>query len=300
MLPAAEVASILRLHIIGIAMTACVVLGWLITDRFPVAEALIGGVDWCLINLLNRITDLKEDLANQIRGTERVAAHRRAFVGGWVALFVVSFAVSLPLYPELTWLRLVVQGIGLGYSVAFVPTLRGLKRFKDLYFFKNFMSSVLFVLTTVGYPLAVDGWVPALPNGWVAVGLLVAFFVPFELTYEIFYDLRDLEGDQLASVPTYPVVHGPERSRQIMDGLLVLAALILASGFVAGVVGLREALMGVAPLVQFRFYRRCYRRGVTRADCIWITHLGSGLLLFFLVGTQVWLAAGLPANVFIG
>ena len=193
MLPAAEVASILRLHIIGIAMTACVGLGWLITDRFPVAAALIGGVDWCLINLLNRITDLKEDLANQIRGTERVAAHRRAFVGGWVALFVVSFAVSLPLYPELTWLRLVVQGIGLGYSVAFVPTLRGLKRFKDLYFFKNFMSSVLFVLTTVGYPLAVDGWVPALPNGWVAVGLLVAFFVYHVSEIDVF-DIEFLLG----------------------------------------------------------------------------------------------------------
>jgi len=280
-------------------MAACVVFSWLMTGTHMVDIAILGGIDWCLINLLNRITDLKEDLANEIRGTERVAAHQRAFIYGWVVLFFGSFGVSLWLYPELTWLRVVVQLIGLGYSISMVPTLKGLKRFKDLYFFKNFMSAVLFVLTCFIYPLAVAEWQTILPGGYAAIAILVAFFVPFELTYEILYDMRDLEGDQLAGVPTYPVVHGLHRSRQIIDGLLIGAAVVMAAGLLTGLLGLREGLMLAAPGVQFAFYRPRYTRGMTRADCIWLTHLGTGLLLFYVVGNTVWLAAGLPSNVFV-
>jgi hypothetical protein len=45
--------------------------------------------------------------------------------------------------------------------------------------------------------------------------------------------------------------------------------------------------------------RRWLHRGITHNDCINLTHLGSALLLVFLVGTYVWLQAGLPANVFV-
>jgi 4-hydroxybenzoate polyprenyltransferase len=295
----ADVASILRLHIIGVAMAAALVFSWLMTGELRPEIAVIGGVDWCLINLLNRITDLREDLANQIRGTEQVARHRRGFVAAWLVLFFGSFAVSLAAFPELTWLRAVVQLIGLGYSLALVPTPRGMKRFKDLYFLKNFMSAVLFVLTCFIYPLAVAGWASILPGGGGAIALLILFFVPFELTYEILYDMRDLEGDRLAGVPTYPVVHGVHRSRQIIDGLLAVAALVMAVGLASGLLGLREGLMLAAPGVQLAFYRPRYRRGLTTADCIWLTHLGTALLLFYVAGNQLWLAAGLPANIYL-
>ena len=295
----AEFASILRLHIIGVAIAACVVFCWLMTGTHMVDVALLGGVDWCLINLLNRITDLKEDLANDIRGTERVAAHQRAFWVGWVALFAGSFAISLTLYPQLTWLRIAVQLIGLGYSIALVPTPRGFKRFKDLYFLKNFMSAVLFVLTCFAYPLAMAGWETIMPGGYAAIAMLVLFFVPFELTYEILYDMRDLEGDKLAGVPTYPVAHGLHRSRQIIDALLAASASVLVAGVLTGVLGLREGLMLAAPAIQLAFYRPRYRRGMTRADCIWLMHLGTGLLLFYVVGNTLWLRAGLPANIML-
>ncbi len=295
----ADLGSILRLHIIGIAMAAALVFGWLFTGEYPWAIALVGGLDWLLINLLNRITDLEEDLANEIRGTERVARHLRGFTAAWVVIQTGSFAWTLVVFPELTWLRVVVQVIGLGYSVPLVPTLRGLRRFKDLYFFKNFMSAALFVLTVFIYPLAVNAWTVAHPGGWAAVALLAAFFVAFEITYEILYDLRDLEGDRLAKVPTYPVVHGAERSRQIIDGLLALSVVILAAGVLGGLVGLKEGLMLAAPAVQLAFYRPRFRRGLTRADCINLTHLGTALLLFYLLGTRLWAAAGLPDNVFL-
>lgn len=293
-----EVPSILRLHIIGVAVTACLAFGWILTGHHPVAIAILGGVDWCLINLLNRITDLQEDLANGIVGTERVAAHRNLFIGAWLASFLGSFAVSVPLWPELTGWRLLVQLVGLGYSISLVPTPWGRRRFKDLYFFKNFMSAMLFVATVFVYPLTVA---PAIvhPGGLAAAVGLAVFFVPFELTYEILYDMRDLEGDRLAGVPTYPVVHGLERSRQIVDALLVGAAGVMVALLLAGVVGLREGLMLVALVVQWFFYRPRFRRGLTTGDCIALTHLGSAQLVLFLVGTQLWLGAGLPANVFL-
>ncbi|MCB9735878.1 MAG: UbiA family prenyltransferase [Deltaproteobacteria bacterium] len=295
----ADAASILRIHIILIAMTAAVVFGWVLTGVYPWAVALIGGVDWLLINLLNRVTDLKEDLANGIRGTERVARAQRAVLVAWVAVFVGSFAVTVALLPALTPWRVVVQLIGMGYSWRLVPTPSGLRRFKDLYFFKNFMSAVLFVLTVFIYPLVAADWRLVYPGGPAAVAWLAVFFVAFEITYEILYDLRDLDGDRLANVPTYPVVHGPERARQIIDALLATSAVVLLAAFLTGAVGLRELLMLLAPGIQLAFYRPRLRRGLTTRDCILLTHLGTALLAIFLVGTALWARAGLVANVFL-
>lgn len=295
----ADTASILRFHIVLIGVVACVVFGYLLTGTYVWEIALLAGVDWLLINLLNRITDLTEDLANGIRGTERVASHRRAFIAGWVAIQLGSFALSTTFAPALTLWRVAVQLIGAAYSIPLVPTPSGLKRFKDLYFFKNFMSAVLFCLTGVAYPLVATGIAPLLPGGYASVAALLLFFVPFELTYEIFYDLRDLEGDRLANVPTYPVVHGPARSEQIIHALLALSAVALATALALGLLGLREGLMLLAPAVQFAFIHPRIRRGPTTRDCILATHLGSALLVLFLIGTALWTAADLPANIYL-
>lgn len=293
----ADLASILRFHIILVAVCAAIVFSWLMTGEYAFEVALLGGIDWLLINLLNRVTDLKEDLANSIRGTQHIAKNKRAFTWAFWLIFVASFAVSIVWMPQLTGLRVVVQAIGLGYSIPLVPTPRGMRRFKDIYFLKNFMSSVIFVLTCFVYPLTVWGEAPILPGGWAAVVILAVFFVCFELTYEILYDMRDLEGDRLAGVPTYPVVHGLDRSRQIIDGLLIASALVLVAGFFAGQIGVRELLFVAAPAIQALFYGPRFRRGLTSRDCILVTHLGSGLLVFFAVGTQIWLALGLPENI---
>jgi len=294
-----DVASILRFHIIMVSIGACIVFGWLITGEYPWAIALLGGVDWLLINLLNRITDLEEDLTNQIRGTERVASNKRLFSIAFGLIFVASFVVSTLVWPELTVFRVVVQLIGLGYSIPMVPTLKGLRRFKEIYFLKNFMSSVLFVLTCFVYPCAAAGYVNELPGGFASIAALVLFFIPFELTYEILYDMRDLEGDTKAGIPTYPVVHGIDRSRQIIDALLIFSVVTLALAVLMGWLGVRESLFAAAPAIQFFFYRPRLARGLTSHDCIWLTHLGTGLLAFFVLGTQIWLAAGLPENIFL-
>lgn len=292
-----DLGSILRIHIIAIAAMACLAFGWTLTGALPWTVALVGGIDWLLINLLNRVTDLKEDLENRIRGSERLVGRDKVVLGTWLVILVGSFALSHALAPAITPWRVGVQLVGVAYSYRVVPTTRGWRRFKDLYFFKNFMSAALFVTTVFVYPLVVVDWAftaGATLGTWLA---LVLFFVPFEITYEILYDMRDLDGDRLAGIPTYPVVHGLETSRRIVDALLVGAGLVLAVAMLVGLVGLRELLMLAAPIVQFLWYRPRFARGLTRADCIGVTWLGAALLAFWLAGTHLWIAAGLPANV---
>lgn len=293
----AELLAIARYHILLVAMAASVVFGFIATGARPWALAIVVAVDWFLINLMNRITDIDEDLKNGIPGTERVARTRRALTAGSVALMVGSFAVTWLVWPALTPFRVAVQAIGVAYNYRVVPTPKGLSRLKEIYFFKNFGSSVLFVLTCFVYPLAANDWARVVPLATVAV--LALFFVPFELTYEILYDMRDLDGDRAEGIPTYPVVHGVEGARRILDGLLVLSASVLVVGFVTRVLGVRELLMLAAPVAQLAFYRPRYRRGLTSRDCIVLTHLGTAMLALFLAGTALWAEAGLPANVWL-
>ena len=293
-----EILAIARYHILMVAMAATAAFGWIATGERPWALTLVVAVDWFLINLMNRITDIDEDLRNGICGTARVARRRRALTIGSGVLMASSFAVTHAVWPALTPYRVAVQLIGVGYNYRVVPTPRGLSRFKEIYFLKNFGSSVLFVLTCFVYPLAAASFVRVVP--WSTIIVLALFFVPFELTYEILYDMRDLEGDRLGKIPTYPVVHGLEPSRRIIDALLALASAILVSGFVARIIGVREVLMLFAPMAQFLFYRPRYRRGLTSRDCIVLTHIGTAQLVAFIVGTALWSRAGLPANVFLG
>lgn len=300
-----EVLAIARYHIMLIAMAATVTFGFILTGRRLWAVALLCGLDWFVINVVNRVTDIAEDLRNAIPGTARVARWKGAIAAGSALAFAASLVASHLAWPALTPWRLVVQIIGIAYNFRVIPSFTrspsgGLRpartRFKELYFFKNFMSAALFVLTCFAYPLAVDG---GLAGRGALVVALVAFFVPFELSYEVLYDLRDLDGDRAEGVPTYPVVHGPEVAARIVAGLLVLACAALVIGFVTRVIGVRELLMLVAPLAQVAFYRPRLTRGLTTRDCILVTHLGTAELTLFLIGTAIWQAAGGPANIML-
>lgn len=285
-----DALAIARYHIVLVAMTASVVFGWILTGRYELALTLLVAVDWFVINLTNRITDIDEDLANGIPGTERVARSKRLLVALAIALVVGSFAVTWFVWPALVPWRALVQAIGLAYNYRLVPTPRGFKRFKEIYFLKNFMSAVLFVLTCVEYPLAANG-----VRFGATAAALVLFFVPFELTYEVLYDVRDVEGDRAEGIPTFPVVHGLPATRKILAALLFLSGASLAGALLLRVVHVREGLMIFALAIQYAFYRSRWSRGITTRDCIVVTHQGTALLLLFLIGTALWQRAGLPS-----
>jgi 4-hydroxybenzoate polyprenyltransferase len=295
-----DVAAALRIHIVSIAVAAIVVFGYLMRGVYPWALALLCGFDWCIVNLLNRATDVDEDRLNQIAATELVARHARAIVALCLVALVSSLALGAWLLPwPLAAVRVVFHAIGLGYSFRIVPTLRssgtGWRRFKDLYAFKNGMSAVLFILSVIGYPLL--GRAETLRMGAVTIGVLAAFFFLFEHTFEIIYDLRDLDGDRAVGVPTYPVVHGVARSATLVYALCLISIAILVVARALKMTTTRELLMAAAPAAQLVFLRARGPTRVTRADCIGITYAGTVLLLVFLAGTALWERAGLPMDV---
>jgi len=284
-------ASVGRLHIVAIAALGTFTFGWAFTGRHPWLLAAVCGLDWFLVNLLNRVVDLPEDRANRIAGTDFVARHRRALVvAGFATLAASLLAVAL-VAPAVTPLRVAYHALGLAYNW---PLLPGRRRIKQLYFWKNTASAVGFLLTVFGYPLAAAGWgrggalAPDVSGATIVA--TATFFFLFELSYEVIYDLRDAPGDAAAGVRTYPVVHGTAGAARIVDGLLAASMAALAAGFAASAVPWRLLVMIAAPLLQLAVYKRALRRGITAADCVGLTWLGAALLLAY----HVWNAAGLP------
>lgn len=289
--------AIARYHIVLIAMMGMLTFGWLMNGRYLPGLALVVGIDWFLINLMNRITDIAEDRKNGIPGTERVAQRQRLLTFVSVLLLGGSLLVTHALWPRLSPWRLLVQIIGLAYNYRLLPWRGGLSRFKEMYFFKNFASAGLFILTCFVYPYVVAS--QALLLSSAAVAILALFFLLFEHTYEILYDFRDLAGDTQEGIPTYPVVHGAQSARRLISVLLWLAAGVLLVGLGSGALGVREGLMLAAPLLQWLFYRRRLTVGLTSQDCIQLTHMGTALLVFFLCGTAVWQHLGLVPNIYL-
>jgi 4-hydroxybenzoate polyprenyltransferase len=285
-------ASISRLHIVAIATLGTFTFGWLFTGAYPWLLAAVCALDWFIVNLLNRVVDLAEDRVNRITGVAFVDAHRGAITVAGFALLVGSLVGVAFVAPEITGLRLAFHALGLTYNW---PLLPGRRRIKELYFFKNSASALGFVITVFLYPLALVGW-GADPARLVAgitpatLWATGAFFVLFELSYEVIYDLRDEPGDRAAGVRTYPVVHGVAGAVRLIDALIAASAAALVIGYASGVVPWRIFVMILAPGLNFAFYKRALRHGITSADCVNVTWIGAALLLCY----HLWVVAGLP------
>lgn len=282
-----DLLSIGRAHIVAIGALGTFTFGYLFTGKHLFGLAAVSGLDWFLVNWLNRVVDLKEDTVNGIRGTDLVGRRPRAFAAFGFAVLAVSFVAIHLIFPEITPLRAGYHALGLAYNYPFLP---GKRRIKELYFWKNTASAVGFLITVFAYPLAVSGG--RFPEGITAPTIAAAglFFFPFELSYEVIYDLRDAPGDAQAGVRTYPVVHGERGAIRIIDGLLAGAALVLVAGYAAGVVPWRLFIMIAAPAIQLVIYKRALRRGITSATCVGLTWLGAGLLFTY----HLWIRFRLP------
>jgi 4-hydroxybenzoate polyprenyltransferase len=272
---------------VAIASLGLLTFGWLFTGQRLWGLAAVCALDWFLVNLLNRVVDLPEDQANHIPATDWVARHRRPLLWGGLSALAASLVAVTAWAPALLPWRLGYHALGLAYNW---PLLPGGRRIKALYFWKNTASATGFMLTVFGYPLAAVG-LRAADIGWAGIAALGLFFFLFELSYEVLYDLRDAPGDAAAGVRTYPVVHGEAGAVRIIDGLLAGALAAAWGGYAAGLIPWRAAIMGVAPLLQWGFYRWRLGQGrLTSADCIHLTWLGAALLAAY----HVWEALRLP------
>jgi len=275
---------IARLHIVAIAALGTLTFGFIFTGNRPWLLAGICALDWFLVNLLNRVVDLREDTVNEIPGTAFVDRHQRAIRWLGLAALAGSFVASHLIAPAITPLRLAFHALGLSYNW---PLLPGRRRIKQLYLWKNVASATGFIITVFGYPLASA---PAtLPTP--AILYTASFFFLFELSYEVIYDLRDMPGDRRAGVRSFPVVHGERGAVRIIDGLILGSMALLGGAFAAGQVPWAVAVMLVAPASQLVLYKRALGRGaITTGLCVGVTWFGAGLLAIH----NAWQILGLP------
>lgn len=283
-------AAIARLHIVAIGAMGTLTFGYALCGERPWLLALVCASDWFVVNLLNRVVDLKEDTANGIDGTALVARHKRAVLVVGFAALALSLVVTVLLAPALLPLRAAFHGLGFAYNWRLLPWPGGRKRIKELAFWKNTASATGFLLTVFGYPLAILARLPTVSTATVACAAL--FFFLFELSYEVLYDLRDVEGDRLACVRTWPVIFGSRGGFLVAAGLMLASFFTVVAAYAAGVLPWRIAIMGAAPLLQLLMARPMVRRGITSRDCIMITWMGTALL----GGWQMWEELGLPGS----
>ena len=272
-----------RMHITAIGALGVFTFGWLFTVDYPWFLTGVCAFDWFFVNLVNRIVDIKEDNANAIPGTEFLAKYQRHLVVLGFVLLLVSLVVVHLLNPAITGLRMTCHLTGVFYNW---PLLPGGRRLKEQYFWKNTASAVGFLLTVFGYPLVTLTWEKgfhSFPPGitWATVVFSALFFLLFVLSYEVIYDLRDVHGDTLAGIRTYPVVHGERTAIRIVDGLIFSSVLVLAAGYVSGFVPWRIYIMAGAPVIQYVVYKRALIRGISAKDCTFITWMGVALFLVF-------------------
>jgi 4-hydroxybenzoate polyprenyltransferase len=287
-------AMVGRLHITAIAALGVFTFGWLFTGDYPWFLTGVCAFDWFFVNLINRIVDLKEDEVNAITGTEFLAKHRKHLIVVGFILLIVSLVVVHLLNPAITGLRVTCHFMGVLYNW---PLLRGKRRLKEQYFWKNMASAIGFLLTVFGYPLATLTWEKgfhSFPPGitWATVFFSALFFLLFVLSYEVIYDLRDVRGDTLAGIRTYPVVHGEQTAVRIVDGFIFSSILVLTAGYGSGFVPWRIFIMVGAPVIQYAVYKHALRRGISAKDCTFITWMGVVLFLIY----HLWVLAELPGT----
>ena len=282
--------GVARPHILAIVFASTLTYGWIFSEQHSLLIPLIAVWDWFIVNFTNKATDIAEDLANGIPGAEQIARHKRAMELACWAMIAVGLGAGVFVHREILPFRVLFTLIGLAYNYKWIPWPGGRTRFKEMYFFKNFGSSMLFTLSVFIYPMFALGAV----GEYSVLKLLLAigFFIPLELTYEIIDGLRDVDGDSKEGVPTYPVVHGVPTAKKIIYGLLILSAIFPIAGAATGVLRLREWVI-VAGVFQQLVLMRIYCGGdkmPVSKDAILITWIGAAQLFSY----NLWIAVGMP------
>jgi 4-hydroxybenzoate polyprenyltransferase len=132
---------------------------------------------------------------------------------------------------------------------------------------KNVASAVLFVISCIIVPI---GW-PLPPSAW----WMVAFFLPLELTYELLFDVRDIEGDRLTGLTTLATKYGAVSTFNLMRGLIVISAVPLLIG------GARLFIAG--NIQQWLVVWYMQRNGATQTRVVNAVFLGAAQSLSYVV-----------------
>lgn len=181
---------------------------------FPAGPILLfaGASAFCHYNLHYFVRERDEALSARDRWSQR---HRYWFAPAVIISGLVStvclfyFSVS-----ELIAVA-VLAAVSLFYSL---PLLPGGFRLKQLGVCKPFILAAVWTIVTV--------WLPAhQTDPWLLSLVLSRRFV-FMLVLCLAFDIRDQQKDQLQSIRTIPIRFGAKLTYYLMDGLLVLFAIL--------------------------------------------------------------------------
>ena len=219
-----------RLHIIVSAPAIMWCWSGFLKMRFRSIDYLIITLAVACICQWNRLTDVKEDALNcpddlKDAQTKSGAIKVFCYAGG-------TLAILLALFTEPSWklAGLVAFGAAVGYfyNTPLLPSWPHL-RLKNLFIIKNLSSGAGWSLGLLVFPML---RAHTQPDGL----FLTAFFYMFAMvmTYEIMWDMRDVEGDTRAGIRTLPVVLGINNTRIYTAILQFFCLGIIISGLANG------------------------------------------------------------------
>lgn len=219
-----------RLHIIVSAPAIMWCWSGFLKMRFRSIDYLIITLAVACICQWNRLTDVKEDALNcpdDLKDAQTKSGFIKVFcyAGG-------TIAILLALFTEPSWklAGLVAFGAAVGYfyNTPLLPSWPHL-RLKNLFIIKNLSSGAGWSLGLLVFPML---RAHTQPDGL----FLTAFVYMFAMvmTYEIMWDIRDVEGDTRAGIRTLPVVLGINNARFYTAVLQFFCLGIIISGLANG------------------------------------------------------------------
>ncbi len=173
-------------------------------------------IDYLIITLAvacicqwNRLSDVEEDALNCPDDLKDAQTKSRAikvfcYAGG-------AIAISLALFTEptlkLAWLVAFGAAVGYFYNTPLIPSKPHL-RLKNMFIVKNLSSGAGWSLGLLVFPML---RAHTQPNGLFFTAFV--YMLAMVVTYEIMWDIRDMEGDKRAGIRTLPVVLGINSAR---------------------------------------------------------------------------------------
>jgi hypothetical protein len=261
--------------LVSAAVAATLVFGRILTDDLAWAAALYGGLDWTLLHLLR---------------TAVVVARRRR-LALWAAALALSIVATGLWAPDLLGWRALFAALGVAVAASAGPVGQGQR-----HLWAPVVAALLLVVSSFVYPIAAAGYVLAHPGGWDAVAVLVGFFVLVALICVI---VGYAEPQAKSGPPPFVAAHGPEATRSILDGLVLLSLCAVVLGVATSALGLREALLAAGPVALFALYRGRIATWTAR-DSTAMARAAFALCVGFLLGTWLWELLELPDNLFVG
>ena len=217
-----------RFHVILLPIPLTYFWGQALTLSLPFAYYLMitfqtAGVYWA-----NLYTDTREDSFNFPQEGRLIRPQAPWVLPLVLSCYVISFLIAASLSWRLVLFGTVLNALAFFYGAQVsLPLMLGKASFriKAIPWLKNAYAAVLWSLALLVAPYVYLGTFPDLRLALaVPIMMLLTFYV------ELMADVRDIKGDEVASVRTVPVVLGLPLTRWLLHAATALSTFLVVSG----------------------------------------------------------------------